>query len=49
MSEESMARLGLAFLFLGLGASIEEAAALAFDDDLRPAFSALLERDEDPN
>jgi hypothetical protein len=38
MTEESMARLGVAFLFLDSGATIEQAAALAWGDDV---FAAL--------
>lgn len=43
MSEESMARLGLAFLFLNAGATIEQAAALAFDDEIFAAITGTEE------
>jgi hypothetical protein len=40
VSEESMARLGIAFMFLDHGATVEEAAVLAWDEDV---FAALTE------
>jgi hypothetical protein len=38
MTEESMARLGVALMFSGAGATIGQAARLAWDDDV---FAAL--------
>jgi hypothetical protein len=38
MDEESMVRLGVAFMFSGAGATIRQAARLAWDDDV---FAAL--------
>jgi hypothetical protein len=38
MTEESTARLGVAFMFLDCGVTIRQAARLAWDDDV---FAAL--------
>jgi hypothetical protein len=38
MTEERRARLGVAFMFSGAGATIRQAARLAWDDDV---FAAL--------